>query len=164
MVKEQNDMQKILTFLTFQDRAEEAVRFYVSIFKNSKVLSIVRNDADGPGTKGTLLNATFQLDGQDFMAMDGGPYFSFGQGTSLFVNCETQKEVDELWDKLSEGGEKMQCGWLKDKYGVSWQIIPVALGEMMRSKNAEKSKRVMEALLKMGKLDINVLRQAYEQE
>ncbi|HLC02792.1 MAG TPA: VOC family protein [Anaerolineales bacterium] len=155
--------RKIVTFLTFKDRAEEAVNLYVSLFKNSKILSIVRMGADAPGVKGTLLHATFQLDGQEFMAMDGGPYFSFGQGTSLFVNCETQEEVDLLWEKLSEGGEKQQCGWLKDKFGVSWQIIPTALGEMMQDKDPEKAKRVMEAMLKMEKIDIRTLRQAYDQ-
>lgn len=155
--------RKIVTFLTFKDRAEEAVNLYVSLFKNSKILSIVRMGADAPGVKGTLLHATFHLDGQEFMAMDGGPYFSFGQGTSLFVNCETQEEVDTLWEKLSEGGEKQQCGWLKDKYGLSWQIIPTALGEMMQDKDPEKGKRVMEAMLKMEKIDIGTLRQAYDQ-
>ena len=155
--------QAIVTFLTFKDRAEEAVNLYVSLFKNSRISSIVRTGGDAPGVKANLLHATFQLDGQDFMAMDGGPYFSFGQGTSLFVNCQTQEEVDLLWEKLSEGGEKQQCGWLKDKFGVSWQIIPTALGEMMQDKDPEKSKRVMEAMLKMEKIDIKTLRQAYEQ-
>jgi predicted 3-demethylubiquinone-9 3-methyltransferase (glyoxalase superfamily) len=158
-----DNMRKIITFLAFKDRAEEAVNLYVSLFKNSKIVSIVRMGADAPGVKGTLLHVTFQLDGQEFMAMDGGPYFSFGQGTSLFVNCETQEEVDMLWEKLSEGGEKQQCGWLKDKYGLSWQIIPTALGEMMQDKDPEKAKRVMEAMLKMEKIDIKTLRQTYDQ-
>jgi len=156
-------MQKITTFLTFQDRAEEAVNLYASLFKNSKILNMVRIGGEGPGGKGALLHASFQLDGQEYMAMDGGSYFSFGQGTSMFVNCETQEEVDELWEKLSEGGEKQRCGWLKDKYGVSWQIIPSALGELMQDKDPEKSKRVMEAMLKMDKIDIKTLKQAYEQ-
>jgi predicted 3-demethylubiquinone-9 3-methyltransferase (glyoxalase superfamily) len=156
-------LRKITTFLTFKDRAEEAVNFYVSIFRNSRIVSMVRMGEEGPGAKSTLLHAAFQLDGQNFMAMDGGPYFAFAQGTSLFVNCETQDEVDELWEKLSEGGEKQRCGWLKDKYGVSWQIIPSALGELMQDKDAEKSKRVMEAMLKMDKIDIKTLKQAYDQ-
>jgi len=156
-------MQKITTFLTFQDRAEEAVNLYVSLFKNSKILSMVRMGGEGPGGKGALRHASFQLDGQEYMAMDGGSYFSFGQGTSMFVNCETQEEVDELWEKLSEGGEKQRCGWLKDKYGVSWQIIPSALGELMQDKDPEKSKRVLDAMLKMDKIDIKTLKQAYEQ-
>ena len=155
-------MQKITTFLAFQDRAEEAVNLYVSAFKNSKIHSLVRAGGEGADGKGTLLQASFQLDGQEFMAIDGGPYFSFAQGISLFVNCQTQEEVDDLWEKLSEGGEKGQCGWLKDRYGVSWQIIPSALGEMMQDKDPEKSKRVMEAMLKMNKVEIQVLRQAYE--
>ena len=156
-------MKKVTTFLTFKDHAEEAVNFYVSIFKNSKIDNIVRSGGEGPGAKGTLLNASFQLDGQEFMAMEGGPHFSFEEGFSLFVNCETQDEVDELWEKLSEGGEKGRCGWLKDKYGVSWQIIPSALGELMQDKDAAKAKRVMEAMLKMDKIDIKALRQAYSQ-
>ena len=156
-------MKKVTTFLTFKDRAEEAVNFYVSIFKNSKIDNIVRSGGEGPGAKGTLLNATFQLDGQEFMAMEGGPHFSFKEGFSLFVNCETQEEVDELWEKLSKGGEKGRCGWLKDKYGLSWQIIPSALGELMQDKDAAKAKRVMEAMLKMDKIDIKALRQAYAQ-
>ena len=115
-----------------------------------------------PGAKGSLLHATFQLEGQDFMAIDGGPYFSFAQGISLFVDCHSQEEVDEIWEKLSEGGEKGQCGWLKDRFGVSWQIIPSALGEMMQDKDPEKSKRVMEAMLKMKKIDIQALKNAYD--
>ncbi|MFA5787702.1 MAG: VOC family protein [Actinomycetota bacterium] len=155
-------MQKVTTFLTFQDHAEEAVSLYVSVFKNSKISSIVRMGGEVPGGKGALLHAAFQLDGQEFMAMDGGPYFAFSQGISLFVNCETQEEVDRLWGKLSEGGEQGQCGWLKDRFGVSWQIIPSALGELMQDKDPEKSKRVMDAMLKMNKIDIKALRQAYE--
>jgi len=155
-------MQKVTTFLTFKDQAEEAVNFYVSLFKNSKITNIVRSEG-GPVPKGALLHATFQLDGQEFMAMEGGPYFSFAQGFSLFVNCETQEEIDKLWEKLSEGGEKQPCGWVKDRYGVSWQIVPSVLGKMMQDKDREKSKRVMEALLKMSKIDIKTLKQAYEQ-
>jgi len=139
------------------------VTFYVSVFKNSSIVSMVRYQPEGPGSSAALLHAAFQLNGQDFMAMDGGPHFTFTEGTSLFVDCETQEEVDHLWERLSEGGEKQRCGWLKDRYGVSWQIIPSALGEMMQDKDPEKSKRVMEAMLKMDKIDIKTLRQAYEQ-
>ncbi len=155
-------MQRITTFLTFNDQAGEAMNFYISIFRNSKILNIIRIGEEGPGTKGAILGATFQLNGQEFMAMNGGPYFSFAQGTSLFVNCETQEEIDEFWEKLSEGGEKQPCGWLKDKYGVSWQIVPSVLGKMLQDKDAEKSRRVMEALLKMSKIDIKTLVRAYE--
>ena len=157
-------MQKVTTFLTFKEKGEEAVNLYVSLFKNSKIMSIVRSKGEGPIAKGALLHASFQLDGQEFMAMDGGPYFSFAQGISLFVNCETQEEMDRLWDKLSEGGEEQPCGWVKDKYGVSWQIIPSILGEMLNDKDAEKSKRVMEAMLKMKKIDIKALQQAYDKQ
>jgi len=155
--------QKITTFLAFKDRGEEAVNFYVSIFKNSKIESLVRHSEGGPGQKGGLLHATFQLDGQRFMAIDGGSYFSFAEGISMFVDCETQEEVDDLWERLSQGGEIQQCGWLKDRYGLSWQIIPSALGELMQDEDPEKSKRVMEAMLKMTKIDIKTLRQAYDQ-
>jgi predicted 3-demethylubiquinone-9 3-methyltransferase (glyoxalase superfamily) len=155
--------QKITTFLTFKDRGEEAVKFYVSLFKNSKIVRIVRSEQEGPVAKGALLHAAFQLEGQQFMAMDGGPYFAFAQGVSLFVNCGTQEEVDRLWEKLSEGGEKQRCGWLKDKYGVSWQIIPSALGELMGDGKSARSRKVMEAMLKMDKIDIKGLQQAYEQ-
>ncbi len=154
-------MQKITTFMAFQDRAEEAVNLYVSVFKNSKITSLVRTGGEEPGANGSLLHATFQLEGQEFMAIDGGPYFSFAQGISLFVDCHSQEEVDELWEKLSEGGEKGQCGWLKDRFGVSWQIIPSALGEMMQDKDPEKAKRVMDAMLKMNKIDIRALKNAY---
>src|SRR5467141_26936 len=156
-----SDRQKVTLFLTFHDQAEEAVKRYVSIFKNSKIVSLVRSDAEGPIAKGKVLNATFELDGQPFMAMDGGPYFSFSQGTSLFVNCETQQEIDRLWEKLSEGGEKQPCGWLKDKFGVSWQIVPTVLGEMMSDPKSGNSDKVMEALLQMSKIDIKRLHQAY---
>src|SRR2546425_4056017 len=159
--KEGKDAQQITTFLTFADRAEEAVKRYVSIFKNSRIVTLVRGDEGSPVGKGKLLNATFELDGQRFMAMDGGPYFSFAQGTSLFVTCETQEEVDELWEKLSAGGEKQPCGWLRDRFGVSWQIVPYVLGEMMSDPDSGNSGKVMEALLKMSKIDIETLRQAY---
>jgi predicted 3-demethylubiquinone-9 3-methyltransferase (glyoxalase superfamily) len=155
--------QKVTTFLTFKDRGEEAVSFYVTLFNNSRITRIVRSEEEGPIAKGALLHAAFQLDGHQFMAMDGGPYFSFAQGFSMFVNCETQEEIDRLWEKLSEGGEKLQCGWVKDRYGVSWQIVPSILGELMGGTNPARSRKVMEALLKMDKIDINGLRQAYEQ-
>jgi predicted 3-demethylubiquinone-9 3-methyltransferase (glyoxalase superfamily) len=156
-------MQRITPFLWFDDKAEEAVEFYTSIFKNSKIGRISRYGEEGPGPKGTLMTATFQLNGQEFMALNGGPYFTFSPAISFFVNCETQEEVDELWEKLSEGGEKQQCGWLKDKYGVSWQIVPTALGVLLQDKDAEKSSRVMKAMLQMNKIDIAILKQAYEQ-
>ena len=154
-------MQKITPFLWFDGKAEEAMNFYVSIFKNSKVVNVTRCGEAGPGPKGTVMSATFQLDGQPFMALNGGPLFTFSPAISFFVNCETQEEVDELWERLSEGGEKQRCGWLKDKYGVSWQIIPTALGEMLQDKNAEKSSNVMRAMLQMDKIDIDILRRAY---
>ncbi|MGA9187183.1 MAG: VOC family protein [Methanosarcina sp.] len=156
-------MQKITPFLWFDDKAEEAMNFYTSIFKNSKIVSIMRYGEAGPGPKGTVMSATFQLDGQEFIALNGGPEFTFSPAISFFVNCETQEEVDELWQKLQEDGEKQRIGWLKDKYGVSWQIIPSVLGEMLQDKDPEKSKKVMEAMLKMDKIDINTLKQAYEQ-
>lgn len=154
-------MQKITTFLTFNNQAEEAVEFYVSLFKNSSIVSITRNEGQAPGTKGAALHVAFQLDGQEFMAMDAGPSFFFGPGSSLFVSCETQEEVDALWEKFSNGGEIQGCGWIKDKYGVIWQIVPAVLGELMQGSDAEKSKNVMAALLKMDKIDIATLRQAY---
>lgn len=157
-------MQKITPFLWFNTEADEAVNFYVSIFKNSKVGRVTRYGEGAPMPKGTVMTATFQLDGQEFMALNGGPVFHFTPAISLFVNCETQEEVDDLWEKLSKGGSKERCGWLKDKYGLSWQIIPSTLGQMLGDKDPKKSKRVMEAMLKMDKIDIKVLRQAYEQQ
>jgi len=157
-------MQKITPFLWFDNQAEEAMNLYISLFKNSKVLSVSRYGEGGPGPRGTVMTATFQLDGQEFMALNGGPHFKFTEAISLFVNCETQEEVDELWEKLSEGGEKSQCGWLKDKYGLSWQIIPTALGEMLGDKDPQKAQNVMQAMLQMTKIDIAALRQAYEQQ
>jgi predicted 3-demethylubiquinone-9 3-methyltransferase (glyoxalase superfamily) len=138
------------------------MNFYVSIFNNSKIVNVSRYGDAGPGPKGTVMVGTFQLDGQEFMALNGGPHFKFTEAISLFVNCETQEEVDYFWEKLSEGGEKSRCGWLKDKYGLSWQVVPTILGELMRDKDAEKSKRVMEAMLRMDKIDIKTLKQAYE--
>ena len=155
-------MNKITPFLWFDDKAEAAMNFYVSIFKNSKVGSITRYGDAGPGPKGTVMSATFQLDGQDFLALNGGPLFKFTEAISFFVNCETQEEVDELWEKLTAGGGAPQrCGWLKDKYGLSWQIIPKALGEMLGDKDPKKSQRVMQAMLQMDKIDIQRLKEAY---
>src|SRR5271166_2379534 len=150
--------QKITTFLWFDADAEEAANLYVSIFKNSKIVNITRNREAGPGPKGAVFSVIFELDGQQFYALSGGPLFKFTEAISLYVNCETQQEVDELWEKLSAGGEKGRCGWLKDKFGLSWQIIPTVLGEMLHDKDPEKAKRVMEAMLKMNKLDIQGLK------
>ena len=156
-------MQKITPFLWFDDKAEEAVNFYVSIFKNSKVLGISRYGDAGPGPKGTVMVAKFQLEGHEFIALNGGPQFKFTEAISFLVNCESQEEVDKFWEKLSEGGKESQCGWLKDKYGLSWQIVPTVLGEMLQDKDPEKSKRVMQAMLQMQKIDIKKLKEAYEQ-
>jgi|SRR5271156_6451303 len=156
-------MQKITPFLWFDGKAEEAMNFYVSIFKNSKVGNVARYGDAGPGPKGTVMSATFQLEGQEFFALNGGPQFSFTPAISFFVDCKTQQEVDELWEKLSEGGEKSRCGWLKDKYGLSWQIIPSALGEMLHDADPKKSARVMQAMMQMGKIEIEGLREAHEQ-
>jgi predicted 3-demethylubiquinone-9 3-methyltransferase (glyoxalase superfamily) len=147
-------MQKIRPFLWFDNKAEEAMNFYVSIFKNSKIVGISR-------AGGRVTSGTFQLDGQEFLALNGGPQFSFSPAISLFVNCETQEEVDELWEKLSEGGEKGRCGWLKDKFGLSWQIIPLVLGKMLHDKDPEKAKRVLQAMLQMNKIEVQGLQQAY---
>lgn len=155
-------MQKITPFLWFDDKAEEAAMFYTSIFKNSKIVHISRYGEGGMGSKGKVMTVSFQLEGQNFTALNGGPQFTFTPAISLFVNCETQEEVDELWEKLSAGGKKERCGWLKDRFGVSWQIVPTALGQLMQDKDPEKSKRVMTALLQMDKLEIKTLQQAYE--
>jgi predicted 3-demethylubiquinone-9 3-methyltransferase (glyoxalase superfamily) len=155
-------MQKISPFLWFDDQAEEAMNFYVSVFKNSKVGRITRYGDAGPGPKGSVMTASFELEGQQFTALNGGPHFKFTEAVSFFVNCESQEEVDELWDKLSEGGQIQQCGWLKDKFGLSWQIIPSVLIELMNDPDPQKSRRVTEAMLQMIKIDIAKLRQAYE--
>lgn len=136
---------------------------YTSIFKNSKIGRITRYEEGGPGPKGTVMSATFQLEGQEFFALNGGPQFTFSPAISLFVNCETQQEVDEPWGKLSEGGEKQRCGWLKDKYGLSWQIIPSDLGRMLNDGNPDKARSVMKAMLQMDKIDIAGLKLAYDQ-
>ena len=157
-------MQKITPFLWFDDKAEEAMKFYASIFKNSKIGNVSRYGDAGPGPKGSVMVANFELEGQEFIALNGGPQFKFTEAISFLVNCETQQEVDDLWEKLSSGGEKGRCGWLKDKFGLSWQIIPTALGKMLSDKDSEKSKRVMKAMLQMDKIDIRTLKQAYDQQ
>jgi predicted 3-demethylubiquinone-9 3-methyltransferase (glyoxalase superfamily) len=157
-------MKKITPFLWFDGKAEEAMNFYVSIFQNSKVLGVTRYGEAGPGPKGTVMTASFQLNGQEFTALNGGPQFTFSPAVSFVVNCETQQEVDELWEKLSAGGEQLNCGWLKDKYGLSWQVIPTVLVELLQDKDGEKSQRVMKAMLQMNKIDIKTLQHAYEQQ
>jgi predicted 3-demethylubiquinone-9 3-methyltransferase (glyoxalase superfamily) len=161
-MKDAAPQQKIAPFLWFNDNAEEAINFYLSVFKNSKIVTVMRYGDAGPGPKGSFMSALFRLEGQDFMALNGGPVFSFSQAISFFVNCETQAEIDRLYEKLSGGGEKQPCGWLKDKYGVSWQIVPTVLGEMLRDKDPVKADRVMRAMLKMSKLDIAELKRAYQ--
>jgi len=156
-------MQKITPFLWFDGKAEEAMNFYTSIFKNAKVGSITRYGEAGPGPKGSVMSATFELEGQQFFALNGGPQFKFTPAISFFVNCTTQEEVDRYWEALSAGGEKLQCGWLTDKFGLSWQIVPTVLGEMLSDKDAAKASRVMQAMLNMTKLDIKGLKLAYEQ-
>ncbi len=159
-------MQKIVPHLWFDAEAEEAVGFYVSIFKNSRIVDMAlygQAGAEASGMpEGTVMTITFQLEGQDFMALNGGPVFTFSPAVSFFVNCDTQEEVDELWEQLSEGGEEEQCGWLRDKYGVSWQIVPTILGETLQDKDQNKSESVMKALLQMKKIDIAELKRAYE--
>ena len=151
-------MQKITPFLWFDNNAEEAMNFYVSVFKNSKIVSVQRQGENGPVFTGTI-----QIEGQDFNVLNGGPMFKFTEAISFFINCETQEEVDDLYGKLSDGGIEQQCGWVKDKFGVSWQIIPSILMKLLRDKDPVKSKRVMDAMLKMKKIDIKKLQQAYEQ-
>jgi len=157
-------MQKITPFLWFNGKAEEAANFYTSIFKNSKILNIARYGEAGPGPKGTVMVATFQIEGQKFMALNGGPQYTFSPAISFYVDCETQSEVDELWEKLSAGGSEVQCGWLRDKFGVSWQIIPKTLIELMQDKDPVKSQRVFKAMMGMIKIDIEALRRAYRGE
>jgi predicted 3-demethylubiquinone-9 3-methyltransferase (glyoxalase superfamily) len=155
-------MQKITPFLWFDDQAEEAMHHYVSIFKNSKVLGVTRYGDAGPGPKGSVMTASFELEGQRFTALNGGPHFKFTEAISFVVDCKTQHEVDELWDRLAEGGQTQQCGWLKDKFGLSWQIVPSVLIELINDPDPEKSRRVTEAMLQMTKIEIAKLRQAYE--
>jgi predicted 3-demethylubiquinone-9 3-methyltransferase (glyoxalase superfamily) len=163
MSREESYMQKITPFLWFDGKAEEAANFYISIFKSSKILNTSRYGEAGPGPKGTVMVVRFQLDGQEFLALNGGPQFTFSPAISLVANCETQQEVDELWEKLSAGGKKQNCGWLTDKYGVSWQVVPTLVGELMQDKDAEKTKRVMQAIMQMNKLEIAGLKRAYDQ-
>jgi predicted 3-demethylubiquinone-9 3-methyltransferase (glyoxalase superfamily) len=156
--------QKITPFLWFDKQAEEAANLYVSVFKNSRVTGINRYGEAGPGPAGTAMTVSFELEGQEFTALNGGPEYKFTEAISFFVNCESQEEVDELWEKLSAGGEQGPCGWLKDKYGVSWQIVPTVLGELLGDPDPVKSQRVMQAMLQMKKIDIEGLKQAYEQK
>jgi len=159
-------MPKITPFLWFEDNAEEAVRFYTSIFRNSKVTATTRYDEEGAEAsgrpKGTVMTVAFQLDGQEFVALNGGPYFKFTEAISFVVNCESQDEIDYYWEKLSAGGDDkaQQCGWLKDRFGVSWQIVPTVLGELLNSPDTEKSRKAMKALIGMKKIDMEALRQA----
>lgn len=157
-------MQKITPFLWFDDQAEEAVSFYTSIFKNSKIGKISRYSEESAKASGRPVGSAmvvpFQLDGQEFMALNGGPHFKFNEAVSFVVNCDTQAEVDKFWERLSEGGQEGRCGWLKDKYGVSWQVVPVALSKLMTATDPEKSKRVMQAILQMNKFDIQTLEHA----
>jgi predicted 3-demethylubiquinone-9 3-methyltransferase (glyoxalase superfamily) len=157
-------MQKITPFLWFDGNAEEAANFYTSIFKNSKILNVARYGEAGPGTRGSAMTVTFELEGQQFIALNGGPHYTFSPAISFFVNCETQAEVDELWEKLTAGGKAVQCGWLQDKFGVSWQIIPKALMGLMGDKDPVKSQRVFKAMLQMTKIDIEGLKRAYRGE
>ena len=155
-------MQKITPFLWFDDQAEEAMQHYVSIFRDSKVLGVTRYGDAGPGPKGSVMIAVFELEGQRFTALNGGPHSKFTEAVSFVVNCETQEEVDHFWDKLGEGGQIQQCGWLKDKFGLSWQIVPSVLIELINDPDPEKARRVTETMLQMTKIDIPKLRQAYE--
>ena len=161
-------MQKFTPCLWFDDNAEEAVKFYTSIFRNSKIKAVTHYGEPGAAAsgrpKGSVLTVLFQLDGQEFLALNGGPHFKFSPAISFIANCGTQKEIDELWKKLSEGGETEQCGWLRDKFGVSWQIVPADIGKMMQDKDAEKTDRVMRAILQMSKIEIKKLKEAYERQ
>ena len=154
-------MQPITPFLWFDTQAEQAAKLYCSIFKNSKILTTTRYGEAGPGPKGSVMTVVFQLEGREFIALNGGPQYTFTEAISFVVNCKSQQEVDNYWKKLSEGGEEGPCGWLKDKYGLSWQITPTVLGEMLGDRDPKKAKRVMEAMLKMKKIDIAGLEQAY---
>ena len=155
-------MQKITPFLWFDNNAEEAMKFCTSIFKNSKAGRVARYGDAGPGPKGTVMTAEFELEGQQFVALNGGPQFKFTEAISFVVNCKTQKEVDYFWDKLGAGGKEVECGWLKDKFGLSWQIVPTVLSEMLTDKDPKRSQRVMKAMLQMKKIDIPTLEKAYE--
>jgi predicted 3-demethylubiquinone-9 3-methyltransferase (glyoxalase superfamily) len=159
--KEKEAMQKITPFLWFDNNAEEAVPFYTAIFKDSKILATSRYGDAGPGPRGSVMTIRFQLQGQEFIALNGGPHFKFTEAISFVVDCETQREIDEYWEKLSAGGHEVQCGWLKDKYGLSWQIVPTILGQLMNDKDPAKANRVTQVLMKMVKLDIEGLKRAY---
>lgn len=163
-MEEPDQMQKITPFLWFDGNAEEAMSFYTSVFADSRVTGVARYGDFGPGPEGSVMVGTFQLEGQEFMALNGGPDFAFTPAISFLVNCETQEEIDRLWDRLTEGGEEVECGWLRDKFGVSWQICPTMMSELLRSGDDEKTNRVMKALIKMKKLDIETLKRAYEEE
>jgi predicted 3-demethylubiquinone-9 3-methyltransferase (glyoxalase superfamily) len=156
-------MQKITPFLWFDSQAEEAMNFYVSIFKDSKVTRVSRYGEAGPGTPGTVMSVEFTLNGTNFYALNGGPVFQFSPATSFFIHCETQEEVDHYWNKLGEGGKPNQCGWLDDKFGVTWQVVPNALGRYLNDPDKKKAKNVMQAMMKMTKLDVAKLQEAYEQ-
>ncbi|TAJ08586.1 MAG: VOC family protein [Nitrospirae bacterium] len=155
-------MQRITPFLWFDHQAEEAAKFYASIFNNSTIGPVTRYGDDGPKPKGTVMTVPFQLDGQAFVALNGGPEFRFTEAVSFVVNCETQEEIDWFWEKLSEGGQIVECGWIKDKFGVSWQIVPTVLSQMLQDKDPEKTNRVIKSVLNMKKLDVARLQQAYE--
>lgn len=155
-------MQKITPFLWFKDNAEEAIDFYLSVFKDSKILSVSRYGDAGPGPKGSFMVGTFQIEGQKFMALNGGPIYSFTNAVSFVVNCDTQEEVDHYWKKLTEGGKEIECGWLTDRYGLSWQIVPTAFGELMSDPDPVKTNRVMQAMLHMTKMNIRGLKDAYD--
>ena len=157
-------MQKITPCLWFDNQGEEAMNFYMSIFKGSKIKSVLRNGDEGPGPKGSILTASFILEGQEFIVLNGGPLFKFNEAISLSINCKTQKEIDYFWNKLTNGGQEQPCGWLKHKYGLSWQVVPSSLGKMMIDKNEKKAKRVMTALFKMKKIDLNVLKKEYDKK
>ena len=155
-------MQRITPYLWFEDQAEEAASFYTSIFKNSKINEISRYGEGGPGPAGSVMLVSFELDGQQFIALNGGPQFQFTEAISFVINCESQEEIDYMWDKLTEGGEESMCGWLKDRYGISWQVVPTALPELLNAPDPEAQQRVMEVFLKMSKIDLPTLRLAYE--
>jgi predicted 3-demethylubiquinone-9 3-methyltransferase (glyoxalase superfamily) len=156
-------MQGISPFLWFDNQAEEAARFYTSIFPRSRIVDTMRYPEGGPMPTGTVMTVTFELDGQEFIALNGGPQFTFSPAISFFVKCESQQEVDTIWDKLLAGGQPEQCGWLRDRYGVSWQIVPVALGEMLQDKDPARAQRVMNAMLQMVKIDVDALKRASDQ-
>ena len=156
-------MQKIIPFLWFNGQAEEAMNFYTSIFRNSKVLSVARYGDAGPGPKGSVMTAQFEVEGHQFVALNGGPQYTFTPAVSFLVNCTTQDEVDHLWDRLSAGGQEMPCGWVTDKFGLTWQVIPTLLPELLTGRDPQKAQRVMQAMLQMKKIDIAALRRAHDQ-